>query len=1027
MNEREQDIEFGERTRELFTAQVQRINKWTDRFFAGLLFAQWLMAVGVALWVSPLTWEGSESRVHAHVWTALFLGGLIVFPVILILLRGVHGSACYLVAAAQMLIGSLLIHLTGGRIETHFHVFGSLALLAFYRDWKVLIVASAVTGLDHFLRGSYWPRSVFGVSLVSPWRWVEHLGWVVFEDVFLIWSCFRSVAEMQEVARNRAELEATRERVEATVLKRTGELRRGELRYRTLIEATSAIVWNTPTSGEFEFDQPGWSGFTGQTFEQLKGWGWLDAVHPDDRARTACAWSEAVANRCLYQVEHRVRRHDGEYRHMQGRGVPIADDSGAVAEWFGIHGDVDAQTRAMEAMTLAREAAEAASRAKGEFLANMSHEIRTPMNGIIGMTELALDTQLSAQQRDYLLVVKDSSEALLCLINDILDFSKIEAGKLDLDPVPFRLRDCVEETLRVLALRAHVKGLDLSGRVAPEVPDFVIGDAGRLRQVLVNLVGNAIKFTERGEVAVSVDRAGVADVEGELTIRLSVRDSGIGISPEKLRAIFEPFEQADGSTTRKYGGTGLGLTISQKLVELMGGKFSVESRPGRGSTFTFEARLKLQPESPGQDRRDPKLLHGVPILVVDDNQTNRQILKEILENWGALPTTVDGGRAALEMFRAARAEGRPFRIVLLDGMMPEMDGYEVVREMAGDQGLVGPVVVMITSNDEVVSPTECQSRGITARLIKPIRQSELFEVISNILEPRESKAISEPDSLEYGRTAPSHTYSILLAEDNRINQQVVTNMLIKRGHRVTVTSDGRQALEARNREQFDLVLMDIQMPEMDGFETVAAIRKDEESGVEHVPIIALTAHAMKGDSDRCLASGFDAYVSKPVRSELLFEAIDGLLGRAPVSEPSSKDLPEFRTSNAFDLASALESMGGDEELFREILHLFLEECPKLLDKIESAIEADNPSALRQAAHMLRGTAGHFAANGIVAAARRLEEAGKTTSCRSAGPEVSALVRALDQFFEALGDLAPAIPPWRLSIVNSRRGAIHAEA
>jgi CheY-like chemotaxis protein/anti-sigma regulatory factor (Ser/Thr protein kinase) len=531
-------------------------------------------------------------------------------------------------------------------------------------------------------------------------------------------------------------------------------------------------------------------------------------------------------------------------------------------------------------MRRAKDAAEEASRVKSEFLANMSHEIRTPLNGIMGMTDLALGTEITTEQHEYLDTVKQSADSLLVVINDILDFSKIEAGKVDLELVDFNLRDCLESTLKILAFRADQKGLELLCEIAPEAPEVVRGDSSRLRQIVTNLVGNAIKFTNEGEVAMKVEVKSQAD--DNRTLQFTVSDTGIGILREKQALVFNPFSQADTSTTRKYGGTGLGLTISARLVELMGGRIWLESEVGRGTNFFFTVQVKSS-EMPSVvgSIAPPEILRGVKVLVVDDNLTNRRILDGMLKRWEMRPTLVEGGEEALAELSAAREVGAPYGLILTDMHMPKMDGFSLVERIRQRPELATATIMMLTSAGHRGDADRCRELGVAAYLLKPIRQSELREAVAQVLGAREQTGaipLVTRYSLQDARD-PMMVLRILVAEDNAVNQRLVIRLLEKRGHRVVLAADGRQAIEALDQGSFDLVFMDVQMPETDGLEATGIIRKKEEKTGKHQPIIALTAHAMTGDRDRCLAAGMDGYLTKPIRPQELDQILDSYVNR----------------------------------------------------------------------------------------------------------------------------------------------------
>ena len=611
---------------------------------------------------------------------------------------------------------------------------------------------------------------------------------------------------------------------------------------------------------------------------------WMAPILEEDRERAARGFADSMQGAAV-EMEYRIARPDGSIRWIRNRTFPLRDNDNKVYRFVGIAEDMTRWKLANVELEHAKEAAEQANRAKSEFLANMSHEIRTPMNGIIGMTDLVLEMDLGVEQAEYLYLVKCSADALLILLNDILDFSKMEAGKLELDSLNFDLRKSLSEVIKTLAVKAQEKGLEFIFDVRPEVPASVVGDPARLRQILVNLVGNSIKFTEQGEIQVTVQlEAGGGQ---EVGLHFTVRDTGIGIPKDKQQMIFGAFSQVDSSTTRKYGGTGLGLTICSQLVEMMGGRIWVESEAGKGSTFHFLIRLGQGDPLVPPDFLPASRLAGVPILIVDDNSANRQILEDSAWRWKMMPVAVESAAAGLEELRRRERSNAQLPLVVTDAHMPEMDGYQFIEAIRRDSLLADVRIVVLTSGGRRGDAARCEKLGVAGYLSKPFDRLELQEMLLRVL-------TGSPPDPNKRTLVTRHTLrerqlslSILVAEDNPVNQTLIARILEKKGHTVVIAQNGIEALEALKKHSFDVVLMDGQMPEMDGFEATRRIREKEKASGSHLPIVALTAHAMQGDKERFLAGGMDAYVTKPLKVEELFSAIESVIvGRARRLEPA---------------------------------------------------------------------------------------------------------------------------------------------
>ena len=1169
-------IEEARRADAIFHGHLSKLRVTTDRIFAMLLIFQWIGCLLAVMLVSPLTWIGVNGSIHIHVWTTLLLGAaLTIYPVWLALHRPGSTMTRQVIAVAQMGWSALLIHVTGGRIETHFHVFGSLAFLAFYRDWKVLGTATVAVALDHMIRGIWWPQSVFGVTSGANWRWVEHAVWVVFENIFLIASCRRGVRELKDIAAKQSAVELSFHRTEMEVELRTRELRDAKLLLETAVRESEAlrstlnehaIVSVADASGKIVDINETFCRISGYTREELIGqdhrvlnsgchpksfwvqmwktivsgqaWHgdvcnrakdgslyWVDsiivpfkgadgriekyvsirndvterkraeeevrALNADLERRVGQRTAELQASEsryrtlfdsidegfCIIEMIFDEREKPIDYRFVEinpsfekqtglrdaagkrmrelapsheehwfeiygrialtGEAARFQNRAEQLQRWFDVYAfrfgepqdrkvaiifrDITAQTNLESMLRNAKEVADNANLAKSEFLATMSHELRTPLNGVIGMTELLLGTTLDAQQRRYAWLAKSSGDSLLTLINDILDYSKIEAGKLELEITDFDLRYALESVAAPFASRAESKALELIAGVHPEVPAFVRGDPGRLQQILMNLVGNAIKFTESGEVVI---RATLEDEnDHHVIVRFTVNDTGIGIPHDRLNRLFESFSQVDASTTRKYGGTGLGLAICKQLVELMGGQIGVESEEGRGSTFWFTVSLEKQSVDGSRMRAINANLRNLRVLIVDDNATNREILHEQLTNWRIDHQAVADGNAALAALRDATGAGSPFGLAILDMLMPGMNGRELAQAIKADSRIQNTVLVLLTSSQETCDARQLRSEGFAGYSVKPVRQSQLLDTLTDAVAcatapvVHSGTAAASSAGTSRRRSRNTEGVRILLAEDHPISQEVAVTILRQAGYQCDAVTTGRQALDAVMMQAYDLILMDCQMPEMDGFTATQAIRLAEQAGqTKHastlrLPIIALTANAIKGDRERCLEAGMDDYLSKPLNPDRLVDLIESrLAGAALPNRPEDVPRPIERTQcqgppldasaapiakrqearPPFDLEMAVKQWGGDRNLVLKMIPKFQIQAQGELQQIEQSIAAADAELTRQLAHGLKGSASYLHAVCIRDLAAQLEAMGRNGDISNAGELLAAL-------------------------------------
>jgi PAS domain S-box-containing protein len=792
-----------------------------------------------------------------------------------------------------------------------------------------------------------------------------------------------------------------------------------EDRFRLISETLPVGIFETDAKSECLYTNTSWQEIFGVSLIESLMSDWREFLHPDDRESVSEQWEQTLRNLKAFSKDCRVITPKGDERWIHLRSSPVFSDTGT--RYTGTVVDITDRKHTEVELKKAKDAAEAASIAKSEFLANMSHEIRTPMNGVIGMTNLLMDTGLDVEQSQFTETIRTSADSLMTVINDILDFSKIEAGKLELEVIDFDLRITLEEVSELMSLKAYEKGLEFASIVHHEVPSLLRGDPGRLRQILINLLGNAIKFTDSGEVTLK------AILEEEdahrVVIHFSVSDTGIGISKKDMDRLFKSFSQVDGSTSRNFGGTGLGLAISKQLTELMEGRIGVDSKEGQGSTFWFTVAIEKQPE----DRETLMILEDIRkkrILFVDDNAINRQVYREQLKSWGCRYGEASSGTQAIDELRSAQEAGDPFEIGIIDMQMPEMDGEELGRSIKQDADLADTILIMVSSMGVRGDVARLKKIGFAAYLTKPIKQSQLYDCLAATAKIWKEKKQPQDATIVTRHSLADNKKQgvrILLAEDDATNQKVALHILKKFGYRADAAGNGQEVLQALEKVPYDIVLMDIQMPVMDGYAATRRIRELElkaqqvklnkndsedltDSEIQfstrsgRIPIIAMTAHAMKGDREKCIAAGMDDYTPKPINPEELLEKIEKWTrveqnASSPEAEVQKEHVqPETsEETQPLDLEDALERAMGDKDFLKMLLGGFVQGLPDQIESLKVAVAGTDTVALAEQAHKLKGAAANLSAYGVSSAAKSLEEIGRSQNMDEANQVLEVLL------------------------------------